>query len=121
MATTNNQPTRRLIRNCLAGTSGTSYSRPAVRHHSGLAVHRLVGYWPDVGPGEKVVQTTISVSRQTAGTPTTETTVEQGRTVRTTTRPHTVAFSLGLPGGTTMTGACRVDHLSVHVANEPQA
>jgi hypothetical protein len=40
--------------------------------------------------------------------------------VRTTTRPLTVAFSLGLPGGTTMTGACRVDHLSVHVATEPQ-
>jgi hypothetical protein len=72
------------------------------------------------GPGEEVVQTTISATLQTAGTPTTETTVEQGRTVRTTTRPHTVAFSLGLPGGTTMTGACRVDHLSVHVATEPQ-
>jgi hypothetical protein len=46
--------------------------------------------------------------------------VEPGRTVRTTTRPLTVDFTLGLPDGATMSGACRVDRVSVHLATEPQ-
>jgi hypothetical protein len=72
------------------------------------------------GPGDEFVRTTISATLQAAGTPSTKTTVERGRTVRTTARPLSLAFTLGLPDGTTMTGACRVDQVSVHVTTEPQ-
>jgi hypothetical protein len=73
-----------------------------------------------VGPDDEIVETTISASLDAAGTPSTETTVEPGHMTRTTTRPLILDFTLGLPDGTTMTGSCRVDRVSVHIATEPQ-
>jgi hypothetical protein len=73
-----------------------------------------------LGPNDEVIETTITATLEAAGTPGTETMVEQGRTVRTTTRPLTVDLTLGLPDRATMSGACRVDQVSVHLATEPQ-
>jgi hypothetical protein len=75
-------------------------------------------YWSTGIDGEEVF-TSIVASLRTAGTPTTKVTTEQGRTVRTTTRPMTLGLNLDLPDGTPTTGTCRVDHVDVHVATEP--
>jgi hypothetical protein len=77
-------------------------------------------FWSNGIEGEEVF-TPIVASLRAAGTPTTEVTTEQGRTVRTTTRPLTIDFDLGLPDGTSTTGSCRLDRISVHLATEPMA
>jgi hypothetical protein len=76
-------------------------------------------YWSTGIDGEEVF-TPIAASLRTTGTPTTEVTTEQGRTVRTTTRPMTLDVDLNLPDGTPTAGSCRLDRVNVLVATEPQ-
>ena len=73
---------------------------------------QLVQWWlPDA---EEPVNAEITVAFDEAGTPYTTVVIDKGHTIRTTTQPLLMSFTVGLPDGSTVSGSCARPHQPAH-------